>query len=586
MAANLIVMLAISWRKWADIWIDYGRELYTAWRLADGEPLYHSVDSMFGPLPSYLNAAVFKIFGPGVIQLALWNTALVLLFSIFLYRFCLSISNRAAAVLCVIAFHSIFAFSQYTFMGSLNFICPYSHSLTYGVMLALLSCFAICRYAETGRFAMLAGAGILCGLAFLCKAETFLPPLLSGLVALACRDISARHRARTLLLHQTLFLIFCAFPAAVAAGALTLQMPLGTAISGILLQYKALIFSGIPDSYYGSVMGLENIRQNMAHIAMHFLGYLALAATGLAAARLYAKSGKNARLFLTLLFFALLAAIASTKAIFLIEWHNALRGLPLFLILLSGSALWKVIVKIRSRAGGYREIAMFTFSLFSILMLGKVFFNVWLGHYAFALAVPGTCLLIITLAHHIPGKSKPAETVILALILFCIAGFARNSAFVYGAKTYPVSAGEDLMYDYPPQHFTRGQTMNMALAYIARNLKVSESFATLPAGSMLNYLSRRPSPMKYVALNVTETAYYGEKTINSALESASPSHIFLINSPAFGISYGKDIMRGIFTGYRPIGILGTKKDGAFQANSSLIILIRTTASDSAKGKKA
>ncbi|MDJ0850154.1 MAG: hypothetical protein QNK04_17415 [Myxococcota bacterium] len=52
-----------SWEKWADVHIDFGAELYAAWRLAEGEALYRNIAYRHGPLPHHLNALWFTLFG-------------------------------------------------------------------------------------------------------------------------------------------------------------------------------------------------------------------------------------------------------------------------------------------------------------------------------------------------------------------------------------------------------------------------------------------------------------------------------------------------------------------------------------------
>ena len=44
------VMAAWTWRTWPDVLIDFGREVYVAWRLSQGEVLHRDVVSVSGPL--------------------------------------------------------------------------------------------------------------------------------------------------------------------------------------------------------------------------------------------------------------------------------------------------------------------------------------------------------------------------------------------------------------------------------------------------------------------------------------------------------------------------------------------------------
>src|SRR5438045_3637071 len=76
LAGVTIFFVATSWRKWPDALVDFGRELYLPWRLANGALLYRDVDDEYGPLSQYFNAALFKAFGPGLMVLVSANLAI------------------------------------------------------------------------------------------------------------------------------------------------------------------------------------------------------------------------------------------------------------------------------------------------------------------------------------------------------------------------------------------------------------------------------------------------------------------------------------------------------------------------------
>src|ERR1700690_525900 len=54
LAALTAYYLAISWRRWPDTLIDFGNDLYRAWRIAQGAVLYRDVDSFYGPLSQHI----------------------------------------------------------------------------------------------------------------------------------------------------------------------------------------------------------------------------------------------------------------------------------------------------------------------------------------------------------------------------------------------------------------------------------------------------------------------------------------------------------------------------------------------------
>jgi len=66
----------LSWRKWPHVLIDFGRELYTPWQIAEGAVLYRDVASLFGPFSQYFNALLFRIAGTSFTTLVVANLVL------------------------------------------------------------------------------------------------------------------------------------------------------------------------------------------------------------------------------------------------------------------------------------------------------------------------------------------------------------------------------------------------------------------------------------------------------------------------------------------------------------------------------
>src|SRR5437763_5153428 len=65
--------IAVSWRRWPDPLVDFGRELYIPWRISEGAVLYREVDDFYGPLSQHFNAILFRIFGSGMMVLVTSN---------------------------------------------------------------------------------------------------------------------------------------------------------------------------------------------------------------------------------------------------------------------------------------------------------------------------------------------------------------------------------------------------------------------------------------------------------------------------------------------------------------------------------
>src|SRR5882724_4177983 len=67
----------LTWRKWPDLLVDFGAQLYLPWRISEGSVLYRDVMYLTGgPLSQYYHAALFKVFGVSFLTLIVSNLAI------------------------------------------------------------------------------------------------------------------------------------------------------------------------------------------------------------------------------------------------------------------------------------------------------------------------------------------------------------------------------------------------------------------------------------------------------------------------------------------------------------------------------
>ena len=142
LAALAAYCVATSWRRWPDPLTDFGNELYRPWRISQGAVLYRDMDSFYGPLSQYINATIFALFGSGMMHLVWAN--LIVLGAILMTLYCLL--HRAwggcAALLASTLFLNVFGFSD----SNYNYVAPYSHETTHGLLILLLLLAALERW--------------------------------------------------------------------------------------------------------------------------------------------------------------------------------------------------------------------------------------------------------------------------------------------------------------------------------------------------------------------------------------------------------------------------------------------------------
>src|SRR5687767_1229586 len=86
-AAAFIGMSWMSWRKWPDLSVDFGLQLYIPWQLSEGRMLYRDIAHLpGGPLSQYWNALLFTILRPSFNTLIAGNFAVLLVLLTFVYR--------------------------------------------------------------------------------------------------------------------------------------------------------------------------------------------------------------------------------------------------------------------------------------------------------------------------------------------------------------------------------------------------------------------------------------------------------------------------------------------------------------------
>jgi hypothetical protein len=143
-----VYFIVLSWRKWCHPIVDSGRELYTPWRLSEGAVLYRDVDDVYGPLSQYFNAALFKLFGPGMMVLAVANLVIfagILGLAYLLFR---RAWGAVGALGASVVFVTVFAFCPLLDINIFNYALPYSHEATHGMLVTLGLIWAVGRWVE------------------------------------------------------------------------------------------------------------------------------------------------------------------------------------------------------------------------------------------------------------------------------------------------------------------------------------------------------------------------------------------------------------------------------------------------------
>lgn len=544
-AAAAAVMLAWSWARWPDVVVDFGRELYIAWQVSDGRLLFRDLGYFQGPLAPYLNALWFRLFGPGLWTLAGCNMVLLLVLVVALRGLLQRIAGRLATTAALLVFIVLFAFAQLVGIGNYNYICPYAHDVTHGLLAAVLGLRAFAAYLDRPRLSMAAASGVCLGLVFLTKPELFLAAALA--LAVGWSTVWRRGRQRRQELATVLAASLVA-PPAIAWCLLAAAGSPGLATQTVLGGWPWVIqpaASQLP--FYRASMGLDAPWFHLRQAALAAIWY-----AGLYGAAVTMSMPRRAGQWLSPRMLA--AAAGLIAAIVVYRWldiGDLARPLPFLLA-------WLVI---RHRTSVLARVLL----VFGLGLLLKIALFTRIHHYGFALAMPGTLLAVVAAVEWGPAWWQkhgvdPRRLPVLAstVVALVVAMHLPVMGGWFALKDTPVGAGRDAFIAD-----ARGRIVQRAVELVQERAQSGDTLAVIPDGLMINYVARRVNPLPHQQYLPFDTALMGEERLARLFMDHPPDLIGYIErdtseygSHYFGRDYGQELAEWISRQYRPVARAG------------------------------
>ncbi|MFL6569861.1 MAG: glycosyltransferase family 39 protein [Chthoniobacterales bacterium] len=560
--ALAIYFIAISWRKWPDPLVDFGRELYIPWRIANGEVLYRELGGHFGPLAQYFNGLLFKIFGPGLMVLV---TANLIIFAIILLTFYL-IARRAwgavGAVAGTAVFIAVFGFSQLTRISNYTYAAPYSHETTHGMLVVLLLVAVLLRWLEDPLPRWSLVAGLLFGLAALLKAEFVFAGGLLGMTTLVVRwryagpprlsSIAAAIAGAVapVLLCTIYFARF--FPFTVAwkdanHGWLRFAMPGGVhAVSGVQAAFT----------------GLDQVQ---SHLHDHLLAAATAGGVIGAIALLVWISKRITKRFAFVALAVISAVIVSVISTRAIDWPEIGKTLLGLLLIYTPAQLFLMVIKRVEPENFPRGAARLLLAVLALAMLTRMALNGRIYHYGFYQAAIAGCIIpaivVCELAEWL--RTTARERILLVVVSAALFGpgvyvIAQGSRTLFAAKTVAVGEGADLFYAFDRRVDLTAEVVAAVVKALA-NDSSARTLLVIPEGVIINYLARIPTTVPDYFYWVTSLA------ATEQLEANPPDRVLLISRDLreYGIAryganagQGRELLEWLSAHYRQVAHAG------------------------------
>jgi Dolichyl-phosphate-mannose-protein mannosyltransferase len=557
-----IGMTIWTWQTWADVLVDFGREVYVPWQLTEGKALYRDIAYFNGPLSPYLNSIWFRLFGISILTLAICNLAILAVLICLMYWILTQVAGRLGATAACLLLLLVFSFGQLLHIANFNFVCPYAHEMTHGIVLAVAAIFFLGVYLRRRQVLHIAGAGVALGLAFLTKPEVFAAAALSVVCGLGLTLWTERPSARRLSILLGSFTAAALLPSVAAFALLQMNLEAGEAWRGLLGGWPHAFNAELSaQTYYRDVLKTLALGENLIVIvkAIGLYCFFFLPLAGLAF--VLRKLGAYRAWIAAALFFFLLLVPQFQRLV----WSNLVRPLPLFMVVLAAVCLALLFKPGLDREEQDRMILRVTLALFALALLAKMIFKVRVAHYGFGLSMPATLLLVVSIVDWIPriitrkgGYGALFRAGSLALLVLASQGFLGSFERWFRQKNYLVGSGADLI-----RADERGYFVAPALDEIGRVVAPNDSLVVVPEGVMLNYLSRRVNPTPYLNFMPPELIMFGEGNILAAFKAHPPDYVAVAHKqteeyglPYFGKDYGQRIHAWIMENYAQVGLWG------------------------------
>ena len=521
-----IVLTVWSWKKWPDILIDYGQQLYLPWQLASGKVLYRDVMYLTGgPFSQYFHALLFKSFGVSATTLIVANLCVLAGFIALLQWLFERATGRLAATSATLTALFTFVFAQLTLDGTFNFVCPYSYEATHGLILSVVAIACLWRWISNDRDVWVLAAGLSSGCVFLTKPDLFLALSAALATALFVRHTSSAGQGSFKPI--SLLTLGLAVPGAMVVAYYMVVWQAAAGLKATFAAWLPLFTTELARTpYYQWCLGLDHPVERLTVMGYHTV-FLLLT---IVLSAWLARTQRTQAAFWTL-GFSLLCLLYG--ALTWPRWYNC--GDALLPITCAGFVFvaWQWWRNRRSPEGGAWAFPLL-WSVFALLLMAKMGLHPRIWHYGFYQALPAATFVVLLVLWWLPRELARfrVNPMIFRMLMICFWAVATwqlllRSDYFYRQKQLAVGDGGDRLLTMTADFNLKGTGIKSALDWVNHNTSPTNTLAVFPEGIMLNYLARRVNPTPYTVVTPAEIQVYGGSTIAAAYAKNAPDYVVL-----------------------------------------------------------
>jgi hypothetical protein len=552
----IAVFLRLSWMRWGDLIVDTGKEWYFPAQILSGKVLYRDLIWLYGPLVPYLNALFFRIGGVQIGSLVVSGMVSLVLTVYALHHLAKAVLGALLAVLVVVTFIMVFAFGYYVSPCNYNFIIPYTYASTYGLAFALLGIFFFQKKKETAGKIPGILAVLFLSAALLTRVEVGVMTLTAIVLPTILEFIADKSRGWP---HFRVVLT----AAFVSGGAAVLVIFIFFEIflRGETGTWKAVIeHVSHRGTIEGNLSGFNNVGDNLRvwfiSCFLYALFTLLFAGAGFAASAIQGPLSLFKRPYSSAVVAIMTLGLTYYIFVSFFGYQAQFRCLPLICLIVGA-------LSARNLYRGQdvdKESLVLTLSLFSFLILLRIFLRVWPGHFGFTLIVPGLIVYYLFFLRMVPsffpesGMGFFVKGGFVFLSLFFILAYVKTSFNWYSKSTLEVASSRGSLSFFPTEPYLSSKQF---LEYLQQNTLSDETLVVFPEGISFNFLADRTNPLTDYIYNPVDLAPEGTSSrVIDQLGRYRVNYVAVLQRDtteqgfsSFGKDYGADIMGYILKNY-------------------------------------